>query len=175
MASTKRQENASGGGQLIGLPFVVNDQYVKDISFENINYMLKFQGTPPQPQVSVDVETNAVGIDDVHFEVIMKISARSFVDETDIFVLEMLYGAIITVDRSLSDEVVEAILYTHCPYLMFPFIRYIVSDVISSGGYPPLLLDPIDFASLYIEKKRAMQEKADSEENAADGNRISDG
>jgi preprotein translocase subunit SecB len=159
MASTKKQGEAAGNERVTGLPFAINDQYVKDISFENINYMIRYQEAPAQPQVTVNVETNVAKIDKTYYEVVMKVSIRSFVEKTDIFVLEIEYGALVGVDSSLQQDVVETVLFVHCPFLMFPFVRRIVSDTVSSGGYPPLLIEPIDFASLYVERKQATQKQ----------------
>lgn len=135
-------------------PFFINDQYIKDLSFENPNFLLKYQESKEQPQVSVNVETNVSKVQDAHYEVSMKIEVKSFIGDKDIFVLELVYGALVSVDPKLTNDVLEPVLLVHCPFLMFPFVRGIIADITRNGGYPPLLLEPIDFASLYVEKKK---------------------
>lgn len=135
-------------------PFFINDQYIKDLSFENPNFLVKYQENKEQPQVSVNVETNVSKVQEAHYEVSMKIEVKSFIGNKNIFVLELIYGGLVTVDTKLSNDVLEPILLVHCPFLMFPFVRGIIADMTRNGGYPPLLLEPIDFASLYVEKKK---------------------
>ncbi len=146
-------------------PFFINDQYVKDFSFENPNYLIKYRKSKEQPQVSVNVETNVSKVQDGHYEVSMKIDVKSFIGNKDIFVLELVYGALVTVDQKLANDVLEPILLVHCPFLMFPFVRGIVADTTRNGGYPPLLLEPIDFASLYVEKKKKETANTDDSGN----------
>ncbi|MDR1488393.1 MAG: protein-export chaperone SecB [Holosporales bacterium] len=145
-------------------PFFITDQYVKDISFENPNFLVKYQENREQPQVSVNVETNASKLQDTHYEVAMKVEVKSFTsDKKNVFVLELVYAGLITINPESASDVLEPILLVHCPFLMFPFIRDIVANITSSGGYSPLLMEPIDFASLYIRKKQLENSK---EENA---------
>lgn len=135
-------------------PFFINDQYIKDLSFENPNFLMKYQENKEQPQVSVNVETNVSKMQETHYEVSMKIEVKSFIGEQNIFLLELIYGALVTVDQKLGNDVLEPILLVHCPFLMFPFVRSVIAETTRNGGYPPLLLEPIDFASLYIEKQK---------------------
>ena len=138
-------------------PFYIHDQYIKDLSFENPNFLMKYNETEQQPEVSVNVESTVAKINENNYEVTLKIDVKSVVGETTVFVTELLYGALVAVDPSLQNDVLEPILLVHCPFLMFPFAREIVSNITRSGGYPPLLIEPIDFASLYIEKKKSIE------------------
>ncbi len=151
MADTQEQKQ---GPQY---PFYVHDQYIKDLSFENPNFLMKYSDSEKQPQVSVNVESNVAKINDSNYEVSMKVQVKSEIDGTSIFVLELDYGSLVSVDPTLNSDILETVLLVHCPFLMFPFVREIVSSVTRSGGYPPLLIEPIDFASLYMEKKKATQ------------------
>ncbi len=157
--TTKDQDTV---GQAPQTPFFINDQYIKDLSFENPNLLMKYQENSEQPQVSVNVETNVTKLEETHYEVAMKISVKSFVGDKDIFILELIYGALVSVDPKLGNDVLEPVLLVHCPFLMFPFVRNIVADVSRNGGYPPLLIESIDFASLYVEKKK--KEEAQKQE-----------
>ncbi|MDR2666647.1 MAG: protein-export chaperone SecB [Holosporales bacterium] len=75
-------------------PFFIHDQYVKDISFENPNYLVKYSETDKQSQVSVNVETNVIKLNDDNYEVTMSVSAKSTLEETSIFVLELVYACL---------------------------------------------------------------------------------
>jgi len=157
------EESADGAGeQLInggdGLPQVgVISQYVKDLSFENPNApaVYQWQGAP-----KIDVEFN-IGAqklgDDLH-EVALKIdiSAKSGEDQTA-FQVELLYAGLFGL-RNIPEEQLQPFLLAEAPRLLFPFARQIVSQTVQDGGFPPLLLDPIDFASLYMQ--RAAQDEA---------------
>ncbi len=144
-------------------PFRINDQYVKDLSFENPNYLMKYSDDgDKQPEVGVGLENNVAKIDDEHYEVTLKVSAKSTIGEKSVFIIELSYAALITVAPNLEQDILEPILMVHCPFLMFPFIREIVASVTSSGGFPPLRLEPIDFASLYMSKKKEIAESKNS-------------
>ena len=136
-------------------PFRIIDQYAKDISFENPNYLTKYSDDETKrPEVGVGIENSVAKIDDEHYEVTLKVNAKSNIDDRSVFVVELSYAALVAVAPNLEQDVLEPILLVHCPFLMFPFIREIVANITSSGGFPPLRLDPIDFASLYMSKKQ---------------------
>ncbi len=140
-------------------PFRINDQYVKDLSFENPNYLMKYSNdSDKQPEVGVGLENNVAKIDDEHYEVTLKVNAKSTIGDKSLFIVELSYAALITVAPNLEQDILEPILMVHCPFLMFPFIREIVASATSAGGFPPLRLEPIDFASLYMSKKKEMAE-----------------
>lgn len=145
-------------------PFYIHDQYVKDISFENPNYLIKYTEKDKQPEVSVNVETHVAKLNDDNYEVAMTIAAKSLIEDKTVFVLELTYAALISVAKDLKQDVLEPVLLVHCPFLMFPFAREIVATVTRAGGYPPLMIDPIDFANLYLEKKKESESKQKKEE-----------
>lgn len=149
-------------------PFYVHDQYVKDMSFENPNFLIKYSEEKKQPQVAVNVETSVAKLAETNYEVVLKITVNSTVEENSIFVLELSYASLVSVSPELKNEMLESVLLVHCPFLMFPFAREIVSNVTRAGGYPPLLLEPVDFASLYLAKKKEVQEKAEKEAKKSD-------
>jgi preprotein translocase subunit SecB len=159
MADNNKDQNANQGANNVTSPFVIHDQYIKDLSFENPNYLLKYSEKPESPKVTVNVETNVTKIQDNTYEVTMKMTLKGQTEEKKGgFLMEMAYGALVTVDPKLKEDVLEPILIVHCPFLMFPFARSIVADVTRFGGYPPLLIDPIDFAALYVAKKQQQQQ-----------------
>ena len=146
-------------------PFYIHDQYVKDISFENPNYLIKYTEKDKQPEVSVNVETHVAKLNDDNYEVAMNITAKSLIEDKTVFVLELTYAALVSVAKDLKQDVLEPVLLVHCPFLMFPFAREIVATVTRTGGYPPLMIDPIDFANLYLEKKKETESKEKSKKS----------
>ena len=144
-------------------PFYIHDQYVKDISFENPNYLIKYTEKDKQPEVSVNVETHVAKLNDDNYEVSMNINVKSSIEDKSIFVLELNYAALVSVAKDLKQETLEPVLLVHCPFLMFPFAREIVASVTRAGGYPPLMIEPIDFASLYLAKKKESESKEKKE------------
>ena len=138
--------------------FRVRAQYLKDLSFENPNapHSLGLTDTP-QIEVSVDVSAQPLGDDD--FEVELRIVAHADRGEQKVFVVETLYAGIFTL-ASAPEEMLEAMCLIECPRFLYPFARQIVADATSNGGFPPLLLDPIDFIQLYQASREDGGEKA---------------
>jgi preprotein translocase subunit SecB len=125
-------------------------QYVKDLSFENPNSpaVYSWQGQP-----NIDVQFNISSqnaADDVH-EVALKVTAKAVAEQGTAFAVELVYAGLFGV-RNVDDDQVRAFLYAEAPRLMFPFARRVLADAVQDGGFPPLLLDPIDFAGLYAQQ-----------------------
>ncbi len=126
----------------------INAQYVKDLSFENPNapQSLAQQEGHPEIQVNVDVQARAVG--QGVYETALRINAGANRGEEKVFVVEMVYAGIFTL-HNIPQENHELVCLVECPRLMFPFARRVISDAVRDGGFPPLFLEPIDFADLY--------------------------
>lgn len=132
-------------------------QYVKDFSFENPSApaVYQWQGQP-QMDVQFNIGANQVG-QDVH-EVVLKIEIEAKAQEGTAFRLELLYGGLFAL-RNLPSEQMQPFLLAEAPRILFPFARRVISDATIDGGFPPLMLDPIDFGSLYMQ--RAAQAQAE--------------
>lgn len=146
-------------------PFYIHDQYVKDLSFENPNFLIKYNNQQTKPEILVNVESNVSKLNDDTYEVVLKVNVNSTVEKKTVFLIDLSYGALVSVDKNQPADVLEPALLVHTPFLMFPFVRSVIADTTRSGGYPPLLLEPIDFATLYVNKKReamAKNEKGNS-------------
>jgi preprotein translocase subunit SecB len=137
------------GGEGPGIRILA--QFIRDLSFENPHAPESLRGGAAQPQIDLGVEMNARGRDDGLFEVDLKLSARAR-DDGPLFVVELLYGGVFQV-TGVGAEDIEPVLLIECPRYLFPFARRIIADVTSDGGYPPFLLDPIDFAGVYAARK----------------------
>jgi preprotein translocase subunit SecB len=128
-------------------------QYVKDLSFENPNAPASLQNQE-QPRIDVNVAVNAKRAADNVFEVELKISAKAIAGEQTAFVIDLLYAGLFGL-QNVPEEALEPFLIIEAPRIIFPFARRIVADCVRDGGFPPLMLDPIDFASLYMAQQQA--------------------
>jgi len=121
-------------------------QYVKDLSFENPAAPMSLQGQKPALEVGVDVQARGLGTD--QYEVSIRIRADAKSAAQTIFVCELTYAGVFML-KNISQENIQPVLLIECPRQLFPFARRVVADTTRDGGFPPLLLDPIDFLTLY--------------------------
>jgi preprotein translocase subunit SecB len=128
-------------------------QYVKDLSFENPNAPRSFQAQG-QPQIEINVNVQARRAGDDMYEVDLKIEASAKADGQTSFIVDLLYGGLFGL-RNVPDEALEPFLIVEAPRILFPFARRIIADATRDGGFPPLLLEPIDFAALYMAQRQA--------------------
>ena len=123
-------------------------QYVKDLSFENPNAPAVYQW---QGQPRIDVQFN-IGAqqagDDVH-EVMLKIDVRAEAADKVAFQVELAYAGLFAL-RNVPEDQIQPFLLAEAPRLLFPFARRVLADAVRDGGFPPLLLEPIDFGALYM-------------------------
>lgn len=130
-------------------------QYVKDLSFENPNAPRSLQNLgQAQPQIEVNVNVNVRKLGDDVYEVDLKIEAGAKHGTETAFVVDLLYGGLFGV-RNLPEENMEAFLVVSAPTLLFPFARRVIADATRDGGFPPLMLEPVDFAALYLQQRQA--------------------
>ena len=124
-------------------------QYAKDLSFENPNAPMSLQAGG-QPKIEVNVAVNAKRAGEGVFEAELKITAKATSeDETTAFMVELVYAGVFGL-ANVPDEALEPFLIIEAPRILFPFARRIIADATRDGGFPPLMLDPIDFGSLYM-------------------------
>jgi preprotein translocase subunit SecB len=130
-------------------------QYIKDLSFENPN-VRKLIATPAdQPSLRVEVNVNAAKVADKVFESAIQFKAEATNKAGVIYDLELVYAGMFQVEN-LPEPSLEPFLLINCPMLLFPFLRRLVADLTREGGYPPLLLDPIDFAGLFMKRQQEL-------------------
>jgi len=127
-------------------------QFVRDFSFENPLAPDSLRAGAPQPQIDMGVEMNARGRPDGLFEVDLKLSARALRDEQAVFHIEVVYGGLFHIE-GVPEADLEPVLLIECPRFLFPYARRLISDVSAEGGFPPFLIDPIDFAGVYAARK----------------------
>jgi preprotein translocase subunit SecB len=140
--------NATAPGNGAGVQqLIVNAQYVKDFSFENPRapQSLLQQKEPPEVQLAVDVKAQTLGQD--IYEVLLTVNAHATNAGEAVFVAELAYAAVVTV-RNTPRELLPVVLLVETPRLLFPFARAVIANATREGGFPPLLLHPVDFAEL---------------------------
>ena len=123
-------------------------QYVKDVSFENPGAPDTFIGQPIEPEIEVGCDINVKPRDGNTYEIDLQLTGTAKQKDMPLFVVEVTYGGLFKLG-GVPPEQVELVCLVECPRLLFPFARQILADMTRSGGFPPLLIDPIDFASLY--------------------------
>lgn len=132
----------------------VHAQYVKDLSFENPDAPKSLANQTTSPNIEVSVDVGARNITASQFEVELRITADASNGDAKAFVVEVLYAGVFTL-QNVAREKLKQVCLIECPRLLFPFARRIVADATRDGGFPPLLLEPIDFASLYLQSVEA--------------------
>jgi len=130
-------------------------QYTKDLSFENPGAPESL-ATSGQPQIAIQINVNAKPIRDGEFEVELKIDAKAEVQNKTLFALELSYAGIFRV-QNVAQETVHPFVMIECPRMLFPFARQIVADTVRNGGFPPLMIDPVDFVTLYRQRMAKAQ------------------
>lgn len=135
-------------------PLSIHGQYVKDFSFENPNPLAVFgaENSTQQPQISVDIQVNAEPVGDKAFEVILNVRASAKREEQQLFLTEISYAGLVSLGE-VPQEHVGPLLMIHCPTLLFPFVRQLIAEATRNGGYPPLMLEPVDFSRLYEDQQ----------------------
>ena len=139
-----------------GLPLIIHTQYVKDISFENPLAPNSIRQGLPSPKMDLNINLDAKNIEDSQikdlYEVTLKISARAMRDGQPAFIAEILYGVAVSFNPNVEESQRHPLLMIEVPRLAFPFVRQILSELTQSGGFPALLLGPVDFYAMYMSR-----------------------
>lgn len=126
---------------------IVNAQYIKDLSFENPRAPQSLMQPTAQPEVEINVDVKARNLAPEVFEIILSVTATAKTKQEPIFVVELAYAAVVTV-KNAPEALLPQLILVETPRIMFPFVRAIIADATRDGGFPPLMLNPIDFAEL---------------------------
>ena len=126
---------------------IINAQYIKDLSFENPHAPASLRQQTVQPSVEINVDVKANGLGPDNYEVVLTVKATARTTEQTLFIIELAYGAIVTA-RNVPAELISSIILVETPRLIFPFARNIVAETTRDGGFPPLMINPIDFGEL---------------------------
>jgi len=178
MSDTDSGENGSGGpakgaaSEDQPAPEIrLMAQYVKDASFENPRVPEHLPQSYTSPEISINVNVNARALDDDKndFEIELGLEAKGQQDGKPIFLVELVYAARIAV-KNVPDDMKPPLTLIEGPRMIFPFARRILADLVRDGGFPPLLIEPIDFAALYrhrLEHMKANEDAAASTDKAS--------
>ena len=134
-------------------------QFIKDLSFENPNVPHSLAPSDSAPDIGVNVDVRVKALAENDFEVDLQPTVDAKVDGKQLFLIELLYGGVFRV-VNMPDEHMQPLLLIECPRLLFPFARRVVSDITRDGGFPPLMIDPIDFVALYRQQMENAQAEA---------------
>lgn len=129
-------------------------QYTKDFSFENPSAPRATATASPPPAISVQINVAPRQLSNTDFEVELKIDGKAELQGTVLFAFDLAYGGLFRL-QNIPQEHLGPILMIECPRLLFPFAREIIANATTQGGFPPLLLEPIDFATMYAQRVAA--------------------
>ncbi|OJW54010.1 MAG: protein-export chaperone SecB [Alphaproteobacteria bacterium 41-28] len=161
--ATKKPNSEATPEADVKAPLMVNAQYVKDLSFENPAPLTNITGNEERPSISIHIEAQAHNLADRSFEVTLRIRVDAKKKEAQVFLLDLEYAGAFTIGEEVPEEYLRPILMIECPRILFPFARNIVSMTTQEGGYPALLLTPVDFADLY--QRQVAQEQSQEEKS----------
>lgn len=151
---------AEGNGAEAAQPTLnILTQYVKDLSFESPNAPNSLRDRKDAPGININVNVNANPLSETEFDVILMLSAQAGEDKDTLFNVELTYGGVFRI-QGFPQEHMLPMLFIECPRLLFPFARQIIAECTRNGGFPPLMIDPIDFASMFQQKMAEEQAKA---------------
>ena len=126
-------------------------QYVKDLSFESPGAPNSLRGRDKAPGIAINVNVNANPLSEAQYDVLLTLNAKASFDKDVLFNVELVYGGVFNIS-GFPQEHMLPLLFIECPRLLFPFARQIIADATRNGGFPPLMLDPIDFAQMFQQK-----------------------
>jgi preprotein translocase subunit SecB len=131
-------------------------QYIKDLSFENPGAPQSMRNRSTTPSINISINVHAGQMVNNEVEVELKLDVRANDGQAVLFAIELAYAGMFRL-TNIPQEATQAVVMIECPRLLFPFARQIVADASRNGGFPPLLIDPVDFVSLYRQRMAEVQ------------------
>ncbi len=150
-------EAGAGNGQQPQLNIL--GQYVKDLSFENPGAPGTLGPREKSPNININVNVNANPLSESDYDVILQLNAKAQEGDKVLFNCELVYGGVFRL-AGFPKEHVLPLLFIECPRILFPFARQIIAECTRNGGFPPLMIDPIDFAAMFQQRMAEEQAKA---------------
>ncbi len=160
-------ETPDSGAQQAAPRLSIITQYIKDVSFENPRAPMGLVQSQPRPDIQIGVNAEARQLEEARYEVLLQLNVDAKVSGETVFLIELAYGGVFEL-ANIPQDSLQPLLLIECPRLLFPFVRRIVADISRDGGFPPLMLDPIDFVSVYRQRMQEAQQRAAAQ--ASDGN-----
>lgn len=149
---------------------MIQTQYTKDLSFENPRAPLTLDQSQQRPEIAVRVDVRAQPLQDTRYEVVVQLNIDAKAGGETVFVLELSYAGVFQL-LNIPKDSLQPLLLVECPRLLFPFARRIVADATRDGGFPPLMIDPIDFVALYRRRQEQAQAAAQAAPQAGGGDK----
>lgn len=170
--SDKKDAKINGAeevNQAKSLPVVVHTQYIKDVSFENPGAPESLRAGLDAPKIDLNIGLDARAIDDDEikslYEVVLTLTAEASRDKP-VFLAEIQYGGVVSMG-DVPENQHHPMALIEIPKLLFPYARQALSDLTAQGGYPPLLINPVDFAAMYMDRfKDVILQPGEKEHNA---------
>ncbi len=152
----ENQENNANNNQQPAI--MIHGQYIKDMSLEIPLAPEIFKEINKNPNIGVDINMKNEKMEDGNYNVTLNAKMNASIEGKPLFIIELSYAAITSLN--VPEEQLEPVLYIELPRLLFPFVRSIITNSLSSAGLPPIMLSPIDFVALYHAKKAKEAEQA---------------
>ena len=152
-AAKGKKNSATDALQPQAVEAQVVGQYIKDLSFENPNVRNLLDGPGEDPNLKLEVNVNAQRVGPDAYESAIDFKAHATNKTGVIYDLEIIYAGLFRI-KNISEQSLEPFLLINCPTLLFPFLRRLAADITREGGFPPLLLDPIDFGALFMRRQQ---------------------
>jgi preprotein translocase subunit SecB len=156
-ASGNARNNREGGAAATAPSVNVLGQYLKDLSFENPRAPMSLQPREQNPPININVNVNARQLGPTDLEVTLTMEAKAGTGADVLFAVEIAYAGVFRL-MNVPPEHMQPFVMIECPRLLFPFARQIVADATRNGGFPPLMIDPIDFVALFQQNVARNQE-----------------
>ena len=156
MAENQSKATQQGGNH----QFAIQKIYIKDVSFESPNSPAMFT-QEWQPEVNLDMNTNTQLLNEGVYEVVLSLTATVKNAEQTAFLVEIQQAGIFTIN-GFAEKDMGHMLGSFCPNVLFPYAREAVSDLVTKGGYPPLILAPINFDALYAQHMAQQQQAGEA-------------
>lgn len=145
------EENGAGEAP----PIIINGQYVKDLSFEVPNAPAIYaEMSKSQPEIGINIDVSVSQIQSNVFEVTLNLESKAKMGDKVAFVAEVSYAGVVTLN--VPEEHLHPMLLIECPRLLFPFARNVLAAITRDGGFPPVMLQPVDFVQLYQQRMEAV-------------------
>ena len=138
------------------IPYTVHAQYIRDMSFENPDALESLKSGQPAPEMDINIGMDARRVQEPNipyfYEVALNIKAEAKRNDKTLFIAELQYGIAVSISEQVPEDNHHPVLLIEIPRFAFPFARQIMSNLTSQGGYPPLMMNPVDFHGLYMDK-----------------------
>ncbi|MEM9332463.1 MAG: protein-export chaperone SecB [Pseudomonadota bacterium] len=140
-------------------------QYIKDFSFENPHAPNSLRPREKPPEIAININVNPNPMSETDFEVELKLEANAKDGDEVLFNVELIYAGVFRL-QGIPKEALQAAVLIECPRMLFPFARQIIADATRNGSFPPLMIDPVDFAGLFRQRMAEAQSQQENQANA---------